>query len=35
MNKEKRAIKWLSAGHFVNDIYTGIVNPIMLFIAAK
>ena len=33
--KEKRAIKWLSAGHFVNDIYTGIVNPIMPFIAAK
>ncbi len=35
MKKEKRAIKWLSAGHFVNDIYTGIVNPIMPFIAAK
>lgn len=35
MNKNKRAIMWLSAGHFVNDIYTGILNPIMPFIAAK
>ncbi len=35
MKKEQKAIKWLSAGHFVNDIYTGIVNPIMPFIAAK
>ena len=35
MNKNKRAILWLSAGHFVNDVYTGILNPIMPFIAAK
>ena len=35
MNKEKKAILWLGAGHFVNDIYTGILNPIMPFIAAK
>ena len=35
MNKNKKAVKWLAAGHFVNDIYTGILNPIMPFIAAK
>ena len=35
MNKNKIAIKWLATGHFVNDIYTGILNPIMPFIAAK
>ncbi len=35
MNKNKIAIKWLSAGHFANDIYTGVLNPIMPFIAAK
>ena len=35
MNKNKMAVRWLSAGHFVNDIYTGILNPIMPFIAAK
>lgn len=26
---------WLSGAHFVNDIYTGFLNPIMPFIAAK
>ncbi len=26
---------WLAGGHFVNDIYTGFLNPIMPFIAAK
>ena len=31
----KSAIKWLSSAHFVNDIYTGFLNPIMPFIAAK
>lgn len=35
MNKNKKAVLWLGAGHFVNDIYTGILNPIMPFIAAK
>lgn len=42
MNKEnlpqksyKRALVWLSGGHFINDIYTGVLNPIMPFIAAK
>ncbi len=26
---------WLNSAHFVNDIYTGMMNPIMPFIAAK
>lgn len=33
-NKTKRAISWLSYGHFMNDSYTGFINPIMPFIAA-
>ena len=35
MNQNKKAIMWLSAGHFMNDVYTGILNPVMPFIAAK
>lgn len=31
----KKALFWLSGGHFINDIYTGVLNPIMPFIAAK
>ena len=31
----KRALIWLGGGHFINDIYTGVLNPIMPFIAAK
>ena len=31
--KTKSAISWLSAGHFMNDVYTGFVNPIMPYIA--
>ncbi len=31
----KTAISWLGGAHFVNDIYTGFLNPIMPFIAAK
>ena len=34
-DKNKKALFWLSAGHFINDIYTGVLNPIMPFIAAK
>jgi len=26
---------WLSGAHFINDVYTGFLNPIMPFIAAK
>ena len=33
--KKKKAIAWLSLGHFVNDSYTGFINPIMPYIAAK
>ena len=33
--KTKKAITWLSLGHFVCDSYTGFINPIMPFIAAK
>lgn len=32
---EKRPHIWLSTAHFINDIYTGMLNPIMPFIAAK
>ena len=34
-NAYKRALIWLGGGHFINDIYTGVLNPIMPFIAAK
>lgn len=30
-----KALIWLSGAHFINDIYTGVLNPIMPFIAAK
>ncbi len=32
---EKNPLIWLSSAHFVNDIYTGMLNPIMPFIALK
>ena len=35
MNNNKNALKWLNSAHFTNDIYTGILSPIMPFIAAK
>lgn len=35
LSQNKRAIAWLAGGHFVNDVYTGMLNPIMPFIAAK
>lgn len=31
----KKSIFWLSSAHFMNDVYTGFINPIMPFIAAK
>lgn len=34
-NNEKLPRIWLSGAHFVNDVYTGFLNPIMPFIAAK
>lgn len=30
-----RAIKWLTAGHFMTDVYSGLLNPIMPFVCAK
>lgn len=33
--QNKKALTWLSGGHFINDVYTGVLNPIMPFIAAK
>lgn len=33
--KSKSAIKWLCSAHFTNDIYTGMLNPLMPFIAVK
>ena len=35
MNSEKIPRIWLSGAHFINDVYTGFLNPIMPFIAAK
>lgn len=32
---DKRAITWLTLAHLVNDTYSGFLNPIMPFIAAK
>ena len=34
-NSKKLPQIWLGGAHFVNDIYTGFLNPIMPFIAAK
>lgn len=35
MNNSKKVIKTLSLGHFTIDAYSGFLNPIMPFIAAK
>lgn len=35
MQENKKALAWLNTAHFTNDIYTGFINPIMPFIAAK
>ena len=35
LSQNKKALFWLGGGHFINDIYTGILNPIMPFIATK
>lgn len=35
LSQDKRALTWLAGGHFVNDVYTGMLNPIMPFIAVK
>lgn len=33
--KTNKAVAWLSAAHFTTDTYSGFLNPIMPFIAAK
>ena len=35
MKKENLPQIWLCGGHFINDVYTGFLNPIMPFIAVK
>lgn len=35
MIDEKKPQIWLNTAHFVNDIYTGMLNPIMPFVAMK
>ena len=34
-NNSKKPIQWLSVAHLMNDTYTGFLNPIMPFLAAK
>lgn len=34
-NANKKALTWLSIAHLANDTYSGFLNPIMPFIAAK
>lgn len=34
-NKERKTQIWFCTGHFINDIYTGFLNPIMPFIAEQ
>lgn len=34
-NFDKKPLIWLSSAHFINDVYTGMLNPIMPFIALK
>ena len=34
-NKERRTQVCLCGAHFINDIYTGVLNPIMPFIAEQ
>ena len=33
--QSKKAEKWLSCAHLINDVYTGMLNPLMPFIAEK
>ena len=32
---ERKTLAWLNGAHFINDIYTGFLNPIMPFIAEQ
>ena len=33
--EERKPQIWLSCAHFINDVYTGVLNPIMPFIAEQ
>lgn len=35
VQKNKRAMGWLTTAHLANDMYSGFLNPIMPFLAAK
>lgn len=35
IKENKKAVKWLGSAHFVVDAYSGFLNPILPFIAAK
>ena len=35
IQNSKSAIVWLTAGHFICDMYGGFLNPLMPFIASK
>jgi len=35
MKTNSKTIQWLSIGHFMTDVYSGLLNPIMPFITAK
>ena len=35
MDKNKKAVAWLCSSHFVADVYSGFLTPLMPFIAAK
>ncbi len=34
-DKERKSQIWLCGAHFINDIYTGVLNPIMPFVAEQ
>lgn len=34
-DKNRGAVWWLSSAHFINDVYSGFLTPLMPFIAAK
>lgn len=34
-NQSKKAEKWFAGAHLINDVYTGMLNPLMPFIAEK
>ena len=35
MNGNKKAVNWLTSAHFISDVYSGFMTPLMPFIAVK